>query len=132
MISLGPPRPRRRMSLTPMIDVVFLLLIFCMLAARFGQESALDLAGGGAGGATGGAQGWTGPPRLVEFAPDRLWLNGNPLPEAALSDALAPLMSTPDDPVILRPQGAASLQRLSDLSERLHAAGIRRLVLMEP
>lgn len=128
MISLGPPRPRSRMSLTPMIDVVFLLLIFFMLAARFGQESALDLAGGGAG----GAQGWSGPPRLVEFAPDGLWLNGNPLPEDTLPEALALLMSAPDDPVILRPQGAASLQRLSDLSERLQAAGIHRLILVEP
>ncbi|MEO0362761.1 MAG: biopolymer transporter ExbD, partial [Pseudomonadota bacterium] len=33
--------PRRRPSLTPMIDVVFLLLVFFMLAARFGVELAM-------------------------------------------------------------------------------------------
>ncbi|MEO1119875.1 MAG: biopolymer transporter ExbD, partial [Pseudomonadota bacterium] len=39
-IDLGPARPRRRLvSLTPLIDVVFLLLIFFMLAARFSVES---------------------------------------------------------------------------------------------
>ncbi|MEM8656825.1 MAG: biopolymer transporter ExbD, partial [Pseudomonadota bacterium] len=39
---LGPPPPSRRPSLTPMIDVVFLLLVFFMLAARFGQDMALE------------------------------------------------------------------------------------------
>ncbi|WP_333831394.1 ExbD/TolR family protein [Pararhodobacter sp.] len=127
MITLGPPRPRRRMSLTPMIDVVFLLLIFFMLAARFGVEGVLALSGG-----TGGGQGWSGPPRLVEFAPGGAWLNGSPLSAEALPGALAPLMQGPDDPVILRPRDGASLQHLTDLSERLVAGGLTRLVLVEP
>ena len=44
MLQFGPPRPRRKPSLTPMIDVVFLLLVFFMLAARFGQDVGLALA----------------------------------------------------------------------------------------
>ncbi|MCC5970564.1 MAG: biopolymer transporter ExbD [Pararhodobacter sp.] len=127
MITLGPARPRRRMSLTPMIDVVFLLLIFFMLAARFGQDGVLVLSGG-----AGGGQSWSGPPRLVDFAPAGLWLNGNPMHTDALPDALLPLMQNPDDPVILRPRDGASLQDLSDLSERLQAAGLTRLILVEP
>lgn len=127
MITLGPPRPRRRMSLTPMIDVVFLLLIFFMLAARFGVEGVLSLSGG-----TGGGQGWSGPPRLVDFAPDGLWLNGNPLPAEGLPEALSSLMQGLDDPVILRPRDGANLQHLTDLSERLQAGGFTRLVLVEP
>lgn len=51
MFTLGSPRPRRRPSLTPMIDVVFLMLIFFMLASRFGQETTLPL--GAAGGDSG-------------------------------------------------------------------------------
>jgi biopolymer transport protein ExbB len=43
-VRLRRPRIRRRISLTPMIDVVFLLLVFFMLAARFGQDQALPLA----------------------------------------------------------------------------------------
>ncbi|NSY41645.1 biopolymer transporter ExbD, partial [Leisingera sp. ANG59] len=31
-------------SLTPMIDVVFLLLVFFMLASRFGMDTVLQLA----------------------------------------------------------------------------------------
>ena len=49
MFSFAVSRPRRRPSLTPMIDVVFLLLIFFMLAARFGMEGALPSVVGGDG-----------------------------------------------------------------------------------
>jgi len=127
MITLGPPRARRRMSLTPMIDVVFLLLIFFMLAARFGVEGAIALSG-----STGGGQDWSGPPRLVDFAPDGLWLNGAPLAPDALPEALSPLMQDPADPIILRPRDGANLQHLTDLTERLLADGFTRLILVEP
>jgi len=36
-------RKRRKVSLTPLIDVVFLLLVFFMLASRFDIEGALPL-----------------------------------------------------------------------------------------
>jgi len=35
-------------SMTPMIDVVFLLLIFFMLSSRFGMDTVLPIAGGAA------------------------------------------------------------------------------------
>lgn len=127
MISLGQPPRRRRPSLTPMIDVVFLLLIFFMLAARFGQDGLLALSGGGAGEGQ-----WQGPPRLVEFAPDALRLNGQPLALEPLIEALAGLMPAPDAPVVLRPVEGAQLQHLVDLSEALRAAGFTRLLLVEP
>ncbi len=128
MFTLAPPRPRRRPSLTPMIDVVFLLLIFFMLAARFGQEGALPLATGGGAGAA-----WSGPPRLVEFAPGgALWLNGQPVAPADLPAALAPLTDSPVDPVVLRPRGGATVQEVVALTEALQAAGFSRLILVEP
>lgn len=128
MIALGPPPRRRRMSLTPMIDVVFLLLIFFMLAARFGLDGALTLATGGA--ASGAV--WEGPPRLIEFAPDVLYLNGQPVTAEALLAALPALMPGADAPVVLRPLEGANLQHLVDLAEALRAAGLERLVLVEP
>ena len=42
-MQLGPPLKRRKPSLTPMIDVVFLLLVFFMLAWRFGVDTHLPL-----------------------------------------------------------------------------------------
>ncbi len=126
MIDLPAPRPRRRASLTPMIDVVFLLLIFFMLASRFGTEGVVALTGGGAG------AGWSGPPRLIDFSPEGVRLNGVPVAPETLPEALLPLVTDPADTLVLRPQGGASLQDLTDLTEALTRAGFTRLVLVEP
>ncbi|WP_116599715.1 ExbD/TolR family protein [Primorskyibacter marinus] len=125
MLSLAAPPRRRRPSLTPMIDVVFLLLVFFMLAARFGGENVVPLVIGGAG------DGWTGPPRLVEVKATGLTLNGIPVARDALADALAPLMPTPDAPVILRGGEGASVQDMLSLLDLLRAAGLTSLVVAE-
>ncbi len=123
-MSLAPVRPRRRPSLTPMIDVVFLLLIFFMLAARFGMDQSLPLRAGGT------SADYSGPPRLIEAGMDDLRLNGVALQDDALLAALEPLMSQPDDMVVLSAD-AANTQRLVDLIGLLGAAGIINVVLVE-
>ena len=75
---------RRRIGLTPMIDVVFLLLVFFMLASRFGVEGAVPISAAGSGGG-----GYEGAPRLVEARPDGFRLNGVALDPAALAAAMA-------------------------------------------
>lgn len=128
MFRFGPAtRPTRRPALTPMIDVVFLLLVFFMLAARFGQDVGLALAP--AGQATGR---YSGPPRLVEFAGGMVWLNGVARDLSALPDALAPLMPAPDALIVLRPRDGATVQEAARLTDALRAAGLSSLVLMEP
>lgn len=117
--------PRRRPSLTPMIDVVFLLLVFFLLVARFGAEATITLAAPGAGGA------YEGPPRLVEVSPAGLRLNGVPLAADALLAALGGLSAGPGDMVILRAAGGATLQDLVGAMELLRGAGHARLVLAE-
>ena len=121
MIGLAPPRPRRRPGLTPLIDVVFLLLVFFMLASRFGVEGALPLA------ASGGTGAWEGPPRLVTVRAGDVLVNGVPAPDPAA--ALAPLMPDGGGPVVLRSEGA-DLQRLVDAMTDLRAAGLTDLVLV--
>ncbi|NCQ23605.1 MAG: biopolymer transporter ExbD [Rhodobacteraceae bacterium CG17_big_fil_post_rev_8_21_14_2_50_63_15] len=125
MFGFGPARRPRRPSLTPMIDVVFLLLVFFMLAARFGQEMALPLTIGGTGAE------WSGPPRLIEIAEDVLRLNGASVALADLPEALDPLMTGPADAVVLRPMPGTSLQRLMDVTGALRGAGLSRLVVVE-
>lgn len=119
------PRSRRRPNLTPMIDVVFLLLIFFMLASRFGVDRALPLS------VAGNAATYSGPPRLVEIGTVGLSLNGRPVTPDALADALIPLMQTPDDTIILRASDGADLQALVEVMDQLAAAGLSRLVLVE-
>ncbi|MEY3004478.1 MAG: hypothetical protein RLZZ491_1654 [Pseudomonadota bacterium] len=121
------PTPRRRPSLTPMIDVVFLLLVFFMLAARFGQEGTLDLQIGAGGGGD-----WQGPPRLVEITNDGLHLNGRPIAAGALAPALSRLVSAETDPVVIRPDDGVGLQRLLDVMADLRAQGFSTLFLVAP
>jgi biopolymer transport protein ExbD len=125
MFAFAASRPRRRISLTPMIDVVFLLLVFFMLAARFGAEQAIPLAIGA------GAGTWEGPPRLVDVLPEGQRLNGVAVTPEALVAGLAPLVAAPGDAIVLRPREGASLQRLVDVMEALAAAGYTGLVLVE-
>ncbi|ODT57581.1 MULTISPECIES: biopolymer transporter ExbD [Paracoccus] len=127
VLDLGPRRHPRRMSLTPMIDVVFLLLIFFMLASRFGMDAVLPIAGG----AEGAASDWQGAPRLVDVAPDALSLNGEALAAEDLAPALSALLPDPGAGVILRPQEGADLQRLVDVMDLLTSAGIGNLILIE-
>ncbi|TCP42940.1 ExbD/TolR family protein [Rhodovulum marinum] len=126
MFAFDTPRRVRRPSLTPMIDVVFLLLVFFMIAARFGPQAGLELVAG-----TGGAAEWQGPPRLVEVAPDGVRLNGVAMDLPTLAAELDRLTDSPADPVLIRPRGGADLQALVDAMEALSAAGLANLVLVE-
>ena len=124
-IDLPARRPRRRINLTPMIDVVLMLLVFFMMVSRFGgtQGIAVQPAVG-----TGGA--WTGPPRLVSLGADGLRLNGGTVTLEALPGRLAPLMGDPGDPVILRAGEGAPVQALVDAMTALRGAGIGNLVVV--
>jgi len=125
MFQFAPPRRSRRPSLPPMIDVVFLLLVFFMLASQFGRDAALPLTIGAPGLA------YDGPPRLVQIGTDSVSLNGAPLAEDALAAALVPLTASRDDIVVLRADDTASLQRLIDIAELLRAAGFAQIAIVE-
>lgn len=123
--ALHPARRRRAMSLTPMIDVVFLLLVFFMLAARFDQTLTLPIALATPGGD------YSGPPRLVDVMPDGVSLNGVAITEATLADALAPLMQSTSDIVVLRARDDADVQRVVDVMGALTEQGLTALTLVE-
>lgn len=125
MFDFATPRRNRRISLTPMIDVIFLLLVFFMLASRFGQETALPAGAAGSGAA------YDGPPRLVEVLPDALMLNGAAITPGALPGALDALTASRGDTIVLRPRDGADVQRLVDVTGALSAAGFTGLVLVE-
>ncbi|KAB7615857.1 biopolymer transporter ExbD [Amylibacter sp. SFDW26] len=119
------PRQRRKPSLTPMIDVVFLLLVFFMLASRFGMNSAIEIPLAGAGGE------YTGPPRLIDVLQDSIRLNGIDIGIDLLANAVADLTKEKTDVIILRGKDGASLQRIVDISVALKKAGFQNLVLVE-
>lgn len=125
MFSFAAPRRSRRPSLTPMIDVVFLLLVFFMLASQFGKDTALLLSGAGDGGA------YVGPPRLVDIAPDAIALNGKTVALEELGAALDPLVTTRSDTIVLRGADGADVQRLLDVAQTLRMEGFTGLSVVE-
>lgn len=125
--AFATPRPTRRPSLTPMIDVVFLLLVFFMLAARFGQDGAIVLSPADAG----AAAEWHGPPRLITLSQTDLRLNGTVVLQGELATAIRPLMEKPSDPIVIRAVPGTPLHVLVALLDTLAAAGLSGAVLVE-
>ena len=105
--------------------MVFLLLIFFMLASRFAAEHRLDLA------AAGGGAGYSGPPRLVEINAGGVALNGAPIDLEALPAALDRLSTDRGQIVVLRPAQDADVQRMVVVMDALNAAGFVKLALVE-
>lgn len=124
MLNLAHQTRRRRIGLTPMIDVVFLLLVFFMLAARFGVTDAIPVTLSG-----GAAQPYDGPPRLITVLPDALRVNGIDTVDPVAS--LTPLMGTETDIILLRARDGASVQHLLDVMGTLRRAGWTNLVVLE-
>lgn len=120
------PRRRRRLNLTPMIDVVLLLLVFFMMVSRFGGLQGMPLAVAG-----GGAAEWSGPPRLIALAAEGVTLNGVAVTVADLVGRLRPMMASEADPVVLRTGEGAPVQALVDVLDALRAGGITRVIVAE-
>ena len=124
-IDLGAARRSRRPTLTPLVDVVFLLLVFFMLAARFGVDRAIPLSPGG----DDGAATYEGAPRLVTVSPEGLRLNGQPVALSELGRRLAPLMPGPGATIVVKSRDGAELQEVVLVLDRLGHAGYTNLVL---
>lgn len=118
-------RRSRKPSLTPMIDVVFLLLVFFMLASRFGVDEVLPLPLASGGGR------YEGPPRLVDIGAEDIRLNGRTVSLGDLVAGLKGLTSAPGDIIVLRGHAGADLQRVVSVGSALTQAGFARLVLVE-
>lgn len=106
------PFVRRRLVLTPLIDVIFLLLLFFMLSSTFSSFGEIELSQASAGAASSG----TPPERVfVQLGAARLVLNGKPV----TLDELATQVS--DGQVLVSLDADTSAQRLVDLLVRLRA-----------
>ena len=128
---LGAPRRiRNNIRLTPLIDVVFLLLVFFILAGRFDVISLrpLDLAGVGPP-APGAARQETVLLRLDADGGARL--NGEAMPEGAIDARLRGLRERfAGLQVVLDPEPGLDLQALIDWLDRLEGLGLDRVRLL--
>lgn len=125
----GNAAARRRplIGLTPLIDVVFILLIFLMLASSFLEWRTIPLAAPvrAGGSADTGAI-------LVRLAKSGgLDVNGAPARLDELSRAVAARQGRePAQRVVVQPDGGVPLQRVVSVLDVLAAAGIRDISLV--
>ena len=130
MIQLNTIIRRRRPSLTPMIDVVFLLLIFFMLVARFGVDKVIDI---NLPSALGQSSQYEGAPRLVEIKSGNIVsLNGTEIPLDQLSSKLSQLMPSPNALIIVRSSAEANTQDLLDVLLYLKSEKIMNVSVLGP
>ena len=130
MIQLNTIIRRRRPSLTPMIDVVFLLLIFFMLVARFGVDKVIDI---NLPSALGQSSQYEGAPRLVEIKSGNIvLLNGTQISLDQLSSKLSQLMPSPNALIIVRSSAEANTQDLLDVLLYLKSEKIINVSVLGP
>ncbi len=102
----------RPLSMTPLIDIIFLLLLFFMLSSTFAKFSEIELISAGAGQAQPLAQ----TPVFVRLKPESLSLNGRVHSLDNLVAALAEMRgNTKEQMVLVSLDDAVSSQRLVDL-----------------
>ena len=125
----GSARRRRSLvSLTPLIDVVFILLLFFMLASSFVDLRSITLDTPAAGGGAPSIEGAL----LIEVRVDGVRFAGRYL---SLDDLAArirgQLARQPHRRVLVRPAAGVDLQATVRVLDRLSNAGVRNLSLMD-
>ncbi len=118
---------RRRLSLTSLIDVIFLLLLFFMLSSTFSQFSEVELSTQGAG-QPGASQ---SQPIFVQLRAESLRVNAREVTLAQLQDAITPLIEGGETRALVSTDADVTAQRLTDLLLALRGiAGLSVQVLV--
>ncbi|MEL7280023.1 MAG: biopolymer transporter ExbD [Pseudomonadota bacterium] len=105
---------RRPLSMTSLIDVIFLLLLFFMLSSTFSRFAEVEIAAAASGRS---AEPSDNRPTFLRLSEEEVSLNGQTYELAQLPEAFAELRQDEDDalPVLISLQDAVSSQRLTDL-----------------
>ena len=122
------PEARRRVliSLTPLIDMVFILLVFFMLASSFLDWRTIPLTAADSAAAGSGSKG----AMLVQVGEDGLRLAGHAMPLDAIAERVAARVAEqPEQRVLVEPAPGVPLQAAVTVLDRLAAAGARNLSL---
>ncbi|APG49070.1 ExbD/TolR family protein [Phaeobacter porticola] len=120
----GPPR--KRLSLTSLIDVIFLLLLFFMLTSTFSKFGEIEL--------TSAAEGAGGDDRqmlFLQLSSKEITLNGQPVELSRLGELIS---LQPQDGrghlALVSSSAEATSQQLIDLLSALrHVEGLQAMVL---
>jgi len=123
------PRPRPRLSIAPLIDVVFLLLVFFMLASSFAETATIDLS------VSQGQAAAAAEPGLVVAidGAGAITVNGAAVALDGVGQALAERAGAERArPVTLRAEAAVPARTLVGVMDRIRGAGFENLRLATP
>ncbi|MFT4580477.1 MAG: biopolymer transport protein ExbD [Gammaproteobacteria bacterium] len=129
MITLVRKRSSAKLSLTPLIDVVFILLIFFMLESDFLRPYVMNLAqqGGGASNVT-----TKNTPILIELHDDQtVWINKGKYSMDEIENAILELNPAIDSPVVLASDPGVPLQSAVTIIDILQRRGLLNIALTE-
>ena len=128
MLLDASPRPKQLISLTPLIDVVFILLLFFMLSSTFSRSQQIELKTASAG----EKQQQTKSVNAVLLSDNEITLSGVSYHPASteFSRELTKLV-TDNKPVYLTAAKDVEIQQLISLIDRMHETGISNLNLRE-
>ncbi|GAA0777452.1 biopolymer transporter ExbD [Roseibium denhamense] len=101
------PKKHKPISLTPLVDVIFLLLLFFMLSSTFTKFGQVEI---GAPPASGGAGAM--PKAILTVRPEGLRLNGSPIADEMLEDQAGTLMAKDIDNILVLVRGESTTQQL--------------------
>lgn len=124
-VALLPARSRKAISLTALIDVVFILLMFFMLTSSFSQLEALALKTASA--VEVASEDAADPALVLVDEAGRYYLNQ--LASAALTIGQLRDKIGASQPVVILPYSYTAVQVLVDAMHDLKAAGFERLTL---
>ena len=126
---LGPATTRhsRSISLTPLIDIVFILLLFFILETNFLGLGELTFS---LPSSEEGSESQLTTLRIQVFTDGRLWWNGQSFDLDSLSDKLADSTYAADTPVVLAVDKPVSVQHLVDLMDMLDTHLLKQVQLL--
>ncbi len=120
-------KKRKPLSMTSLIDVIFLLLLFFMLSSTFSKFSEIDLMVAGGGPLP---QQTTGPRLFLRLQGDQIQLNGLPLPQHELATRLE--NSQDGTQVLLSLTTETTAQQLADVLVVLRKTPDLAVAILEP
>ncbi|MEL6504905.1 MAG: biopolymer transporter ExbD [Pseudomonadota bacterium] len=106
--------PRRRLSLTSLIDVIFLLLLFFMLSSTFSKYNEFELSPGSAGGAQSASQ---RPSILLSINGGNWRLNGETAGAADLAKKIRAAITPERNHAVIITRGGTTSQQLVTVLE---------------
>ena len=120
-----PTRTRHRVSLTSLIDVIFLLLLFFMLSSTFSKYSEIEILSAKTGAGTTNAK----PDLFMNLTSSELKLNGETLLLEDLPEVLLKLSSRAELKAVLKVTEHVTSQQLVDVIQALTLNQIKVTVI---